>query len=68
MIQTLLAGIVMCLMGLCMLFVPAYRIWSITEKWKTAGGKQPSRSFIIVTRVLGIIFLIVGIGLLCGLL
>ena len=67
MIQTLLAGIVMCLMGLCMLFVPAYKIWSITEKWKTSGGK-PSRSFIIVTRVLGIVFLIVGIGLLCGLL
>ena len=57
----------MCLMGLCMLFVPAYRIWSITEKWKTSGGK-PSRSFIIVTRVLGIVFLIVGICLLCGLL
>ena len=33
--QEVIAAIVMCVMGAGLLFVPAYKIWSVTEKWKT---------------------------------
>ncbi len=58
------AGIAMCLIGLSLLFVSPYKIWQVTEKWKTAEGKKPSKSFVIITKVLGILFAAAGVYLL----
>ena len=55
--QEVIAAIVMCVMGASLLFVPAYKIWSVTEKWKTINGKGPSKSYVIIMRVIGIIFM-----------
>ena len=62
--QEVIAAIVMCVIGVGLLFVPANKLWSVTEKWKTTGGKDPSMSFVVITRLLGIVFLGAGIGLL----
>ena len=62
--QELIPAIVMCVMGAGLLFVPANKVWSVTEKWKTIGGKGPSKSFVIITRVLGLVFVAAGLGLL----
>lgn len=62
--QEVIPAIVMCVMGAGLLFVPANKIWSVTERWKTIGGKGPSKSFVIITRVLGLVFVAAGLGLL----
>ena len=62
--QEVIPAIVMCVMGAGLLFVPANKVWSVTEKWKTTGGKGPSKSFVIITRVLGLAFMAAGLGLL----
>ena len=62
--QEVIAAIVMCVIGVGLLFVPANKVWSVTEKWKTTGGKGPSKSFVVITRLLGIVFLGACIGLL----
>ena len=62
--QEVIAAIVLCVMGAGLLFVPANKVWSVTEKWKTIGGKGPSKSFVIITRILGLIFVAAGLGLL----
>lgn len=62
--QEVIPGIVLCVIGLCLLFVSVDKIWTIAEKWKTIGGEQPSKSYVVITRVLGIVFLVVGCGLL----
>ncbi len=61
--QEILAGAVMCIMGLCMLFVQPTILWSITEKWKTRDGENPSRSYVVIVKVLGIVFTVVGLVL-----
>ena len=62
--QEVIPAIVMCIMGAGLLFVPANKVWSVTEKWKTIGGKGPTKSFVIITRVLGLVFVAAGLGLL----
>jgi hypothetical protein len=62
--QEVIAAIVLCVMGAGLLFVPANKVWSVTEKWKTIGGKGPSKSFVIITRILGLVFVAAGLGLL----
>ncbi len=62
--QEIFAGITMCLIGLCLLFVSPHIIWSITDKWKTIGGEKPSKSFIIITKALGLVFSVAGVYLL----
>ena len=62
--QEVIPAIVMCVMGAGLLFVPANKIWSVTEKWKTIGGKGPSKSFVVITRVLGLVFVAAGLELL----
>ena len=62
--QEVIPGIVLCVMGLCLLFVSVDKIWTVAEKWKTIGGERPSKSYVVITRVLGIVFMIVGGGLL----
>ena len=44
--QELIGGLVLCLIGLGLLFVSPFRLWTITEKWKTEGGEQPSRKYV----------------------
>jgi hypothetical protein len=62
--QEVIPAIVMCVMGAVLLFAPANKVWSVTEKWKTIGGKGPSKSFVVITRVLGLVFMAAGLGLL----
>ena len=57
--QEFIAGIVLCLIGFCLLLMPN-KIWKITEKWKTKGGEQPSKSYVVVTRALGFVFVVLG--------
>ncbi len=62
--QEVIAAIVMCVMGFFLLFAPSNKIWSVTEKWKTVGGQGPSKSFVIITSLLGIVFAVAGVCLL----
>ena len=62
--EEIIAAIVMYVIGFCLLFVPSNKIWYITEKWKTAGGEGPSKSFVVITRILGIVFVAAGCYLL----
>ncbi|MBR2824335.1 MAG: hypothetical protein IKE24_11700 [Clostridia bacterium] len=36
--QEAVAGIVLCVMGLAMLFISPNAWWTVAEKWKTEGG------------------------------
>jgi len=47
-------------MGFCLLFVSVDKIWTVAEKWKTIGGERPSKSYVAITRALGIVFIIAG--------
>ena len=58
--QEVIPGIFMCVLGFCLLFVSTDKIWTIAEKWKTVGGERPSKSYIFITRALGIVFIVVG--------
>ena len=62
--QEIIAGIVIGIMGRCMLLLPPKTLWKITEKWKTKGTGQPSDQYIVIMRILGIAFVATGIGLL----
>ena len=54
--QELIGGLVLCLIGLGLLFVSPFRLWTLTEKWKTEGGEQPSRKYVVLIRILGAVF------------
>ncbi len=61
--QELIGGLVLCLIGLGLLLVPPVKLWTVTEKWKTQGGEQPSKEYTILIRVLGAVFAIAGFAL-----
>ena len=61
--QELIGGLVLSLIGLGLLFVSPFRLWTITEKWKTEGGEQPSRKYVVLIRVLGAVFAVAGCAL-----
>ena len=61
--QELIGGLVLCLIGLGLLFVSPFRLWTITEKWKTEGGEQPSRKYVVLIRILGAVFAAAGCAL-----
>ncbi len=66
--QEVIGGILLSVIGLSLLFVPPNVLWTITEKWKTKGGGEPSRNYAILMRILGIVFAGAGGALLvCGL-
>lgn len=46
-----------------MLFIQPTILWSITEKWKTRDGENPSRSYVVIVKILGIVFTVVGLVL-----
>ena len=61
--QELLAGIVIGVIGLSLLFLPIGKLWAFTEKWKTKNGDQPSKGYAMLMRVLGTVFSVVGAAL-----
>ena len=61
--QELIGGLVLCLIGLGLLFVSPFRLWTITEKWKTEGGEKPSRKYVVLMRILGAVFAVAGCAL-----
>ena len=61
--QEVIAGIILCAMGLAMLLISPSAWWKAAEKWKTEGGSGPARSYTVVLRVLGIAFAGAGIVL-----
>lgn len=46
--QDAVAGIVLCVMGLAMLFISPNTWWTVAEKWKTEGGNGPASSYAIL--------------------
>lgn len=58
--QELIGGLVLCLIGLGMLFVSPLRLWTLTEKWKTQGGESPTKEYTVLIRVLGAVFAVAG--------
>ena len=58
--QELVGGLVLCLIGLGLLFVAQVTLWTITEKWKTQGGERSTKEYTILIRVLGAVFAGVG--------
>ena len=61
--QEIIAGIVLCVIGLCLLLVPRDRLWAVTGKWMVKGGGEPSDKFNLVTRILGVVFAAAGVWL-----
>ena len=61
--QELIGGFVLGLIGLGLLFVPPVTLWTLTEKWKTEGGEQPSKKYVVLIRILGAVFAPVGFAL-----
>ena len=61
--QELIGGLVLCMIGLGLLFVSPFRLWTLTEKWKTEGGEQPSRKYVVLIRILGAVFAVAGCAL-----
>ena len=58
--QELIGGFVLCLIGLGVLFVSPVTLWTLTEKWKTEGGEQPSQKYVVLIRILGAVFAVAG--------
>jgi len=62
--QEIIAGIILGIMGLCMLLLPPKTLWKITDGWKTKGAGQPTEKNIVIMRVLGTVFTMTGGALL----
>ena len=58
--QEILAGMVLCVIGLSLLIIPLARWWTATEKWKTQDGTMPSGRYAILLRILGTVFALAG--------
>ena len=54
--QEVIAGIVLCIIGISLLAVSPDKLWAVTEKWKTNGDGQPSKGYAVLMRILGIVF------------
>ena len=58
--QEMIAGTILCILGLSLVLIPLEKLWVITEKWKTKDESQPSKGYAIVMRVLGVVFALTG--------
>ncbi|MCR5452987.1 MAG: hypothetical protein K6F00_10195 [Lachnospiraceae bacterium] len=58
--QEIIAGSILCILGLSLVLIPPEKLWIITEKWKTKDGSLPSRGYAVVMRVLGVVFALTG--------
>lgn len=63
--QSVIAGIVLIIFCLILEGKPRL-IWQIAEKWKNREAEGPSDMFMLITRILGGVYGIVGILLLLG--
>lgn len=63
--QSLVAGIILIVFGLILDGKPSL-IWEVAEKWKSQDAKSPSQVFTLVCRILGGVFLIIGVLLAAG--
>ena len=61
--QELIGGLVLCLIGLSLLFISPFRLWTLTEKWKTQGGNGPSKQYAVLIRIIGAVFAVAGCAL-----
>ena len=61
--EELIGGLVLCLIGLSLLFISPFTLWTITEKWKTQGGERPTKEYTILIRILGSVFAAAGCAL-----
>ncbi len=61
--QEVIAGMVLCAMGLTMLLISPNAWWRVAEKWKTKNGSGPSKSYTVFLRVLGVVFFGAGMTL-----
>ena len=61
--QELMAGIVIGLIGLCLLLVPMGRLWAFTEQWKSKEAGASSRGYTLLMRILGGVFAAAGAAL-----
>lgn len=53
-------GILIVIIGVILLASPK-TVYTITEKWKTAEPSEPSKAYIIGTRLGGILMIIIGV-------
>lgn len=65
--QEKIAGIILCMIGLIMCVKPIW-IWKITESWKTKESKEPSRQYMMVSRIVSGAAIGVGVLLVAGIL
>ena len=63
--QSIIAGVVLCLMGILLCAFPLV-IWKISEKWKSNGASAPSVKYTSTIRVVGGTFIAIGILLALG--
>ena len=61
--QEVMAGTILCAMGLAMLLISPNAWWKAAEKWKTKDGSGPAESYTVILRVLGAAFFVAGIAL-----
>lgn len=62
--QSNIAGIILSLMGLLLCIFPA-KIWRLSEKWKSSSASAPSAIYMTVMRIVGGVF--IGLGILLAL-
>ena len=61
--QEAIAGMILCAMGLAMLFISPNAWWTVAEKWKTKDESGPTPRYTVLLRVLGGVFAGAGIAL-----
>lgn len=65
--QSIVAGIILIIFGLILEGKPEM-IWRAAEKWKSKEAKGPSAIFNLITKILGGVYIVIGILLLIGIL
>ena len=58
--EEIIAGLVIGIIGLCLLLGPRDKLWAVTGKWMVKDGGEPSEKFNIITKVVGAVFAVVG--------
>ena len=61
--QEVIAGVILCAMGLAMLLISPNAWWKAAEKWKTRDGSGPAKSYTVLLRVVGAVFFAAGAAL-----
>ena len=63
--QSNIAGLMMCVIGLCLNAFPT-AIWRLSEKWKSEGASAPSEKYITTLCILSGALIGFGVLLACG--